>query len=402
MAEAPVDIRPSGRETPARPALEVFRSPAAIEREWRSFELTAVGHVFQTYTFVSTWVRTVGTRRGVEPLIVVGRDGVGRPQFILPLGIRQRFGRRQLEWLGSEHADYHCGLFDREYLARPAAAGLPEALAHLLAGGADVCNFQRQPLTLDGLPNPFAAYRAWPHSDSSHETHLESNWNAYYRAKRNSSSRRHDRSKLRRLEELGAVRVNTTPNGTEIDRAMAALFSEKERNLGERGAAGFFECDAVKRFYGDLARTPFPDGPCHVATVECGGDIVAVNWGLVHGRRYYYVMHAFAAQSPAARSSPGRLLMYGLMQWCIERGIDVFDFTIGDEGFKQQWCETSLPLADSISALNPAGAPVALALRAGKMAKRFIKSRPALRSAAEEVRRHLPFARSRPASPVAG
>ena len=94
--------------------------------------------------------------------------------------------------------------------------------------------------------------------------------------------------------------------------------------------------------------------------------------------------------------------MYGLMQWCIDHRIGVFDFTIGDEGFKEQWCEMTLPLSDSVAALNPRGAPVAFAFRSGKALKRFIKARPVLRGVAEELRRHLAFPRrTRPAATYA-
>jgi CelD/BcsL family acetyltransferase involved in cellulose biosynthesis len=376
----------------------IVRSLAAIECEWRRFEATAVGHVFQTYAVVSTWLATVGRARGVAPLIIVGRDDAGRTLFILPFGIKPRFGGRQVEWLGEEHADYHAGLFEARFLERCAAhpTEFTAAITALLAGVGDVCDFCCQPATIAGFANPFAAHATLQHCDSSHETHLGSSWDSYYRAKRNSSSRRHDRGKLRHLEEMGGVTFIDAVSQPDVERAMSVLSKEKERSLGERGAGGFFASEAVKRFYRDLAAKPYPQGPCHVAALEFRGEIIAVNWGLVRGNRYYYVMHAFAAQSPAARFSPGRLLMYQLMQWCIARGIDIFDFTIGDEDFKAQWCEVTLPLLDSVVALNAGGAPLALALRSGKAAKRVIKANPALRGVAEEVRRRLSFNRNRP------
>ena len=378
--------------------IAVVRSLAPIEGEWRRFETTAVGHVFQTFLFVSTWLTTVGRARAVAPLIVIGRDGDGRTLFVLPFGVTRRWGGRELAWLGAEHADYHAGLFDAGFLERCAVGRIDfaRAITTLLAAEADVCNFTRQPATIAGLANPFVAFSPVRHCDSSHETRLGTSWDDYYRTKRNSSSRRHDRGKLKHMEELGEVRFIDAASGPDIERAMATLFKEKERSLGQIGAGGFFTSDAVKQFYGQLARVPFPAGPCHVAAVEFRGEIVAVNWGLVRGNRYYYVMHAFAAESPAARFSPGRLLMYQLMQWCVGQGIDVFDFTIGDEDFKEQWCEATLPLTDSVAALSARGAPAALALRSAKAAKRVIKTSPALRGVAEEVRRRVHFVRSRP------
>ncbi len=380
----------------------IVRALPSIELEWRLFEKTAAGHVFQTYAFVSTWLATVGAERGAEPVIVVGRDAARRLLFILPFALSRRFGRRQLTWLGAEHADYHSGLYDRGFLARMGRSAFATRIAALLKDEADLCNFARQPATIDGLPNPFATFSPLRHCDSSHETQLAATWDEYYRAKRNSSSRRHDRGKLKKLEELGDVRVNTNLSPAEIERAMAVLFAEKERSLAEIGAGGFFDSEGVKEFYAQLARRQYPQGPCHVATLEVGGEIVAVNWGLVRGSRYYYVMHAFAAHAPAAKYSPGRQLMYGLMQWGIEHGIETFDFTIGDEGFKDQWCETTHALTDSVASLNATGAPVAFALRSAKAAKRFVKTRPALRNVAEEIRRRLPLGRARPAPPVTG
>jgi CelD/BcsL family acetyltransferase involved in cellulose biosynthesis len=60
---------------------------------------------------------------------------------------------------------------------------------------------------------------------------------------------------------------------------------------------------------------------------------------------------------------------------------------------KEQWCEATLPLADSVAPLNPTGGPLALALRTGKAAKRVIKGNPTLRGMAGEIRRRLPSAR---------
>jgi CelD/BcsL family acetyltransferase involved in cellulose biosynthesis len=377
-------------------AITIARALAPIERDWRSFEATAAGHVFQTFAFVSTWVETVGRERGVEPLIVIGRDVDDGILFILPFGITRRWGRRELGWLGGEHADYNGGLFDRRFLARAERDRLAAAVVGLLKGEADYCNLSRQPATIDGLANPFATPSAAEHPDRRHETWLGTSWDAYYRAKRDATSRRHDRAKLKRLESLGEVCIKTQLSALEIDRAMTALFAEKERHLAERGAGALFCSEAVKRFYRELARLAYPDGPCHVATLECAGEIAAVNWGLIRGNRYYYVMHAFAARSAAARYSPGRLLMYALMQWCIERGVEVFDFTIGDEDFKEQWCEVRLPLCDTVTPLTAWGTPFAHAIRTGTAVKRFIKARPALHSAAQAIRRRLPPMRERP------
>jgi CelD/BcsL family acetyltransferase involved in cellulose biosynthesis len=371
--------------------IEIVRELGGLEAEWRSFEKNAAGHVFQSYDFVVPWMASVGAARKVSPLIVLGRARDGSLLFLLPLGVRLCARTRLLEWLGGEHADYHGGLYAPRYLARlsaETAAALPAKVVALFKPEADTVHFQRQPAEIGGHANPFAAYRATPYSAKCHQTQLGDDWDRYYRSKRNSSSRRHDRHKWQRLETLGPVRVIDAVEPAEIRRALAALFAQKERSLADRGVPPFFKSQTVKDFYETVALDPYPHGLCHVSAIEVAGEIVAANWGLVRDKHYYYVMTSYAG-GPAAASSPGRALMYHLMEWCIDRGIETFDFTIGDEDFKTHWCERSSPLYDSVAVLNPRGIGLAATLRGLKAIKRVVKGNPRLRSFADQVRRRM-------------
>jgi CelD/BcsL family acetyltransferase involved in cellulose biosynthesis len=99
-------------------------------------------------------------------------------------------------------------------------------------------------------------------------------------------------------------------------------------------------------------------------------------------------MHSIA-DGEASRQSPGRHLMYHLMRWAITQKVGIFDFTIGDEDFKSQWCEESAPLFDSVAALTLRGMPIATTLSVGKRVKRAVKASPRLYAAADQARRWL-------------
>ncbi len=135
--------------------LDMVRAIDMIEADWRAFEGDAAGHVFQTADFVRCWLETVGTERAVAPLFVVGRSRSGRILCVLPFGVRRTFGVRRIEWLGAEHADYHCGLFDRDFLRRLAeapasAANFVTEVIGMLEREAAVLHLHRQPATIDG------------------------------------------------------------------------------------------------------------------------------------------------------------------------------------------------------------------------------------------------------------
>jgi CelD/BcsL family acetyltransferase involved in cellulose biosynthesis len=154
------------------------------------------------------------------------------------------------------------------------------------------------------------------------------------------------------------------------------------------GVADIFATEAVRAFYEAVALRPYPDGPGHLCALIAGDEIVATNWGLVRGDRYYYVMHAYA-DGEIERTSPGKHLMYRLMQWCIAHGVSQYDFTIGNEDYKGMWCERSEALYTSSPALSLAGMVPAAAYRSADATKRFIKTNPTLLKAVQFARRRV-------------
>ena len=381
-AAAPVAESAASPQPMRVAAFEIAGDIAALEAEWRAFERTAVGHVFQTCDFVAAWLATVGTARKVAPAIVLGRGRDGALLCVLPFGISGCMGARLLAWLGGEHADYHCGLYAPGFLDGLVAAGAGGAFVRsvvdLFRGKADAAHFQRQPDAIGGALNPFAAWRSSPYSAMSHLTHLGRSFDAYYRAKRNSSSRRHDRLKWQKLEAAAPpVEIVDAATAEEAEPILEAMFAQKKASLAARGVPDMFAAAGVPEFYRAIARRPWPAGMAHVAAIRAGGEVIAANWGLVRGNRYYYVMTSYCA-GPLAAYSPGRALLYHLMAWAIERGIDEFDFTIGDEDFKAHWCEERMAMHDSVAVLSVRGLWAAAVFRVLKPAKRVVKARPSL------------------------
>jgi CelD/BcsL family acetyltransferase involved in cellulose biosynthesis len=88
----------------------------------------------------------------------------------------------------------------------------------------------------------------------------------------------------------------------------------------------------------------------------------------------------------AARFGPGAAHLHEIMRYAIERGCAVFDFTIGDENYKRDWCDSELVLYDHIAAASWRGALVAMPLLALQRLKRRIKRTPALWSLASKAR----------------
>ena len=61
--------------------------------------------------------------------------------------------------------------------------------------------------------------------------------------------------------------------------------------------------------------------------------------------------------------SPGRLLLENLIKWSIEKGIRVFDFTIGDEDYKKVWTNSVITLSVSVNPVTIKGVIYSLFLK---------------------------------------
>jgi CelD/BcsL family acetyltransferase involved in cellulose biosynthesis len=87
-----------------------------------------------------------------------------------------------------------------------------------------------------------------------------------------------------------------------------------------------------------------------------------------------------------SRFGPGAAHLHDLMRWAIEHDLRVFDFTIGDEPYKRDWCDTEVKLYDFIAGVTRRGALVAAAMSAVARLKRSIKQTPLLWSLFSKVR----------------
>jgi CelD/BcsL family acetyltransferase involved in cellulose biosynthesis len=391
-----IHARAEHREAPAHPqfrrdAHSAGQSPfqisvtddlSAVEREWRTFEQYADCTAFQSFDWLQTWQRCIGVRAGVVPAIVVGRRAGGELAFIFPLAIEQSRFAVRLTFLGRELGDYNAPLLAPGFSSTVTSDTFPalwQEVRDLLQRDK---RFRHDVILLDKLPervgsqhNPFLALNVAANPSGAYLTSLAGDWETFYTAKRSSSTRRRDRSKRKKLGENGEVRMVTPVVPEDSVGTLDVLIEQKSRAFGRMGVPDIFARPGYPEFYTDLvSRSP---ALVHVSRLQIGSTYAATNFGLVFRGRYYHVLASYD-EGPLSRFGPGAAHLHELMRYAIERGCDCFDFTIGDEPYKRDWCDTELKLYDHVAAVTPRGwlvaAPVALARRA----KRAIKQSPFL------------------------
>ena len=77
--------------------------------------------------------------------------------------------------------------------------------------------------------------------------------------------------------------------------------------------------------------------------MKLDGKVLSTHLGFYDNTIFYYVLPTFDL-GPYEKYSPGRVLLQYLLQWSIDHGLFVFDFTVGDESYKFKWCDSKLKL----------------------------------------------------------
>ncbi|MBN9009332.1 MAG: hypothetical protein J0H63_04075, partial [Rhizobiales bacterium] len=90
--------------------LSLYDSLEACAVAWRTFEEVADHTVFQTFGWLSTWMRTVGGRTRARPAIVIGQAPNGAVLFLMPFAVERHAMVSRLTWLGSDLSDYNAPL----------------------------------------------------------------------------------------------------------------------------------------------------------------------------------------------------------------------------------------------------------------------------------------------------
>src|SRR5262245_30188932 len=221
--------------TPSRAILRValYEDLAAIAMEWRTFQQRAHGTVFQTFEWLSTWQRHIGARRGTVPVVALAYDGAGETLFMLPLAIeRSGFGRR-LTWLGADLCDYNAPLLAADFSDRVTPVQfrrLWNDVVHRLRTHPnlhyDFVDLDRMPEMVGPQKNPMLQLGVTPHSNRAYLVKLEDSWDKLY-ARRSSATRRHDRSKRKKLAEHGEVRFVSGEHPADIALTLDTLMVQK-------------------------------------------------------------------------------------------------------------------------------------------------------------------------------
>jgi CelD/BcsL family acetyltransferase involved in cellulose biosynthesis len=354
-----------------------------LETEWRRFQAHADCTAFQTFDWLAAWQLHIGQRRNTVPAIVVGRRPGGSMLFLIPLAVTPGVVRR-LTFLGDELCDYNAPLLAPDFAdyVRPEQfralwREIRQRLACVPHHRHDLIDLRRLPETVGAQRNPFLSLDVGLHPSGAHLMELHGSWEEFYQSKRSSVTRRRDRTKRKRLAELGEVRM-VEPNDRETRiRTMDVLVEQKASSFARQGIANMFSRPGYREFFSELAANPRTRELVHISRLDVGPTWAAINLGLQFRDHYYHVLASYDG-GEVARFGPGAAHLRDLISRAVSLGLRRFDFTVGDERYKFEWADTALALYDHVTAVTPVAWLPAWHIVTGRRLKRFVKQNPQL------------------------
>lgn len=323
----------------------------ALKHAWCDLEGVAELFGFQTHDWLKHWYRLIGKPLyGIQIQIVILHQE-GKIAAIFPLGIRTVATIRILEWLGGVQTDYHAPILSSSWsLSKSQFVSCWEEILRRLPL-VDVVHLRRQPLMIGNLGNPFQTLDNSLYDGESFFLDLPESYEML--CKRSAVKRilSDSRRQRRRLADFGRVEFSINTGSQISTTVVRELINMKRQRYKEQRSVDQLKHNSVRQFYEEFKTNVGDDGKVYIGALKVGAEIVAAHWGIVYRDRFYYLIPAFKG-GKWKKYSVGRLLLESLLEWSINQGLKIFDFTIGAEEYKRTWCDSKVTLFQTIKCVS--------------------------------------------------
>ena len=359
--------------------------PARVMADWpRLWGLAPHRHAFNGPAWTAAWAASRGPALDLFSAAIEGPSGL---EGILPL-IRDPDG--VLRFHGRPECDY------ADLLAAPGSApAVLERSLRLLLGEsgwrrAELDNVREDGIlaaALDQLPDDLRRLLSVERQAACPAVSAAVGGPGVFSALASKDKLRQYHRKLGRLGEVGFRHLSTRE---EALAHLPGFFRQHQERSVLAGRDSQFSDERPRRFYEELVRAMDPATELRFGILTAGDRIAACHFGFEANGRFLFYKPTFDVA--LWDYSPGQVLLRALFQYAEERGLGIFDFTIGDEDYKHRFANEVVHTLRITVARSGASARATGLARAARGRLREV---PWLRSLVSSVRGHkTPAARA--------
>ena len=337
-------------------------APFASDLAIQQLCLQGASTPFQTMEWLRGWENRVGESSTSKPIDIVGYKN-GIPIILLPLTLGIHWGYKILSWRSEELSDYCCPLIASELRGQIRQIDIQKLIiaANNQYSIAHVVKLQKLPKNFVVSGDFYAGSSPIRYHVDSHSTIISGSWDEYYNAKRGSKTRRRIKDKFKALSKLAPVTLRFVDDKDEAKELVAQCIAMKAMQLKRRNNWNPFSSPGSKQHIIDCFSNGVGNN-CWVAALYLGPNPIAISFGFKSSESWLLYQLAMQEGDHAAYS-PGTHLLIFIMRHCWESGARMFDFSLGNEPYKDDWCEVHDSLVTDIFSLSWRGMPISAILR---------------------------------------
>lgn len=148
------------------------------------------------------------------------------------------------------------------------------------------------------------------------------------------NKRQQVRRAIKAYEATGEIKLDVANSVEQAKSMLVELAELHEKTWAQRGEMGAFSSDYFTQFHNQLIEESFEKGEilvCQLATPE---KVIGYIYGFVYNNEFLFYQNGFTYESDN-KFKPGFVSHYYLINYFMERGLDIYDFLEGDAGYKQ-------------------------------------------------------------------
>jgi CelD/BcsL family acetyltransferase involved in cellulose biosynthesis len=311
-----------------------------LSEEYRRLFDSSRASPFQHPIWLDAVFRLLVPAHGVKPLVLVARRCSDRGlAMVLPLVRRRRRGLRVVEFADLGVTDYASAVCSEATFQ--ALAHNPRAQQELLnlLKPFDLLRINKVPDQALPVERLFAGARRMPLGVSAHAAALHGPFEAWHAETLLPSFAKELRKKRRQLERQGAITLERLLEPA----AIVGLMRELQMFRGRRFPGDLLSDETNFEFYAQVAVAGAASGFARAYRLSLDGQSLGGVWGIGHGGKFLTLISGldYAAYP---RQSLGALAFEDVLRDCIGQNDQVFDFTIGDEGYKRSFGAEPSPM----------------------------------------------------------
>lgn len=286
-----------------------------LKEIWINFEKNSLNHCFQSFSWI-LYVINFSKKNQINfilQIVVIKKNN--QTVAIFPFWITNYFGLKVLRWIGNDFSDYNAPVISKDfnYIKDDFFNDFYYIKKNLQTF--DLINFERQNSNILGKNNPFYYYLK---NTDILKTYfiLASNKFSYKKINKKELIFFHSDEIL----EYNKY-INTILDLKKLQFNQNIFFKKNDNFL--------------RFFYNKLSNIESNHLKIYLSILKTqDGHELSYNFGILYKNYFYYLIPAYTDN--LKKISPGKLLLYKILNWCFDNNVNILDFGQGDEEYKSK------------------------------------------------------------------